>query len=38
MSHFIELKVMNFIEQNIKEAPSWNALHKNTNENNISFL
>lgn len=38
VSHLIELKVMNSIEQSIKQGPLWNALCKNINENNISFL
>lgn len=38
MSYLIDLKVVNNIEENIKEAPSWNALHRNISENKISFL
>lgn len=38
MSHSVDLKVVNNIEQNIKVAPSWNALHGNVSENKLSFI
>lgn len=38
MSHLIDFKVVNNIEQNIKEALSYNAFHRSISENKIAFL
>lgn len=38
MSHLIDFKVVNNIEQNIKEAFSYNAFHRSISENKVAFL
>lgn len=38
MSHLIDFKVVNNIEQNIKEALSYNAFHRSISENKVAFL